>query len=41
MDIHSRNEYFRELQGRYFMAKLEKERFSILGEYYTHTHQNR
>ena len=41
MDMHSRNEYLKELQGRYFMATSRKEKSSILDEYCRNTHQNR
>jgi len=41
MDMHSRNEYLRELQERYFMTRSKKERSSMLDEYCTNTHQNR
>jgi DNA integrity scanning protein DisA with diadenylate cyclase activity len=41
MDMHSRNEYLKELQGRYFMATSRKEKSSILDEYCKNTHQNR
>lgn len=39
--MHSRNEYLKELQGRYFMAASRKEKSSILDEYCKNTHQNR
>ncbi len=41
MDMHSRNEYLKELQQRYLMAKSRKEKSSILDEYCRNTHQNR
>jgi len=41
MDMHSRNEYLKELQERYFMTRSKKERSSMLDEYCTNTHQNR
>ena len=39
--MHSRNEYLKELQGRYFMATSRKEKSSILDEYCKNTHQTR
>jgi len=39
--MHSRNQYLRELQQRYLMAKSRKEKSSILNEYCRNTHQNR
>ena len=39
--MHSRNEYLKELQQRYLMAKSRKEKSSILDEYCRNTHQNR
>ena len=39
--MHSRNEYLKELQGRYFMATSRKEKSSILDEYCKNTQQNR
>ncbi len=39
--MHSRNEYLKELQGRYLMANSRKEKSAILDEYCTNTHQNR
>jgi hypothetical protein len=39
--MHSRNEYLKELQERYFMTRSKKERSSMLDEYCTNTHQNR
>ncbi len=39
--MHSRNEYLKKLQGRYFMATSRKEKSSILDEYCKDTHQNR
>ena len=41
MDMHSRNEYLKELQQRYFMAGSRKEKSAILNEYCNNTHQNR
>jgi len=41
MDMHSRNEYLKELQQRYLMARSRKEKSSILDEYSRNTHQNR
>jgi len=41
MDMHSRNEYLKQLQQRYFMAGSRKEKSAILDEYCTNTHQNR
>jgi len=41
MDMHSRNEYLKELQQRYFNARSKKEKSSILDEYCRNTHQNR
>jgi len=41
MDMHSRNQYLKELQQKYFMSRLRKERSSILDEYCRNTHQNR
>ena len=41
MDMHSRNQYLKVLQERYFIAKSKKEKSSILNEYCTNTHQNR
>ncbi len=32
MDMRSRNEYLKELQGRYFMATSGKEKSSVLDE---------
>ena len=39
--MHSRNQYLRELQQRYLMAKSRKEKSSILDEYCRNTHHNR
>jgi len=39
--MHSRNQYLRELQQRYLMARSRKEKSSILDEYCRNTHQNR
>jgi len=41
MDMHSRNQYLKALQERYFMAKSRKEKSSILDEYCRNTHQDR
>ena len=41
MDMHSKNQYLKELQGRYFMSRSRKEKSSILDEYCRNTHQNR
>ncbi len=41
MDMHSRNEYLKELQQRYFQTRSKKEKSSILDEYCRNTHQNR
>lgn len=41
MDMHSRNQYLKELQQRYFMSRSRKEKSSILDEYCRNTHQNR
>jgi len=41
MDMHSRNEYLKELQERYFQARSKKEKSSILDEYCRNTRQNR
>ena len=41
MDMHSRNQYLKVLQERYFMAKTKKEKSSLLNEYCTNTRQNR
>ena len=41
MDMYSKNQYLKELQKRYFMAKSRKEKSSILDEYLRNTHQNR
>jgi len=41
MDMHSKNQYLKRLQERYFMTKSKKERSSILDEYCRNTHQNR
>ena len=39
--MHSRNEYLKELQQRYFHTRSKKEKSSILDEYLRNTHQNR
>jgi len=39
--MHSRNQYLKVLQEKYFMAKTKKEKSSILNEYCGNTHQNR
>jgi len=39
--MHSRNEYLKELQQRYFHTRSKKEKSSILDEYCRNTHQNR
>ena len=41
MDMHSKNQYLKELQKRYFQARSKKEKSSILDEYCQNTHQNR
>ena len=41
MDMHSKNQYLKRLQERYFMTRSKKERSSILDEYCRNTHQNR
>ncbi len=41
MDMHSRNEYLKELQERYFQTRSKKEKSSILDEYCRNTRQNR
>ena len=41
MDMHSRNQYLKTLQQRYFQAQSKKEKSSILNEYCRNTHQNR
>lgn len=41
MDMHSRNEYLKELQQRYFQTRSKKEKSSILDEYCRNTRQNR
>jgi len=41
MDMHSRNEYVKELQQRYFQTRSKKEKSSILDEYCRNTRQNR
>ena len=41
MDMHSRNEYLKELQQRYFQTLSKKERSAILDEYCRNTQQNR
>ncbi len=39
--MHSRNEYLKELQQRYFQTQSKKKKSSILDEYCRNTHQNR
>jgi len=39
--MHSKNQYLKELQKRYFQARSKKEESSILDEYCQNTHQNR
>ncbi|MEA1964877.1 MAG: hypothetical protein U9O41_07105, partial [Candidatus Aerophobetes bacterium] len=41
MDMNARNQYLKDLQKRYFMAKSRKEKSSILDEYCRNTHQDR
>ncbi len=41
MDMHSRKEYLKRLQQRYFQCQSKKEKTSILDEYCKNTHQNR
>jgi len=41
MDMHSRNQYLKRLQERYFQARSKKEKSSILDEYCRNTNQNR
>jgi len=41
MDMHSRNQYLKRLQERYFQARSKKEKSSILDEYCRNTGQNR
>jgi len=41
MDMHSRKEYLKRLQQRYFQCQSKKEKTSILNEYCKNTHQNR
>ena len=41
MDMHSRNQYLKVLQEKYFIAKSKKEKSSILNEYYQNTGQTR
>ena len=41
MDMHSKNQYLKELQKRYFQARSKKEKSSIIDEYCQNTHQNR
>ena len=41
MDMSARNQYLKVLQGKYFMAKVRKEKSAILDEYCSNTHQNR
>lgn len=39
--MHFRNEYLKELQGRYLMAKSRREKSAILDEHHGNTGQNR
>ena len=41
MDMHSRTQYLKRLQQRYFQRHSKKEKTSILNEYCKNTHQNR
>ena len=41
MDMHSKNQYLKELQQKYLMSRSRKEKSSILDEYCRNTHQNR
>jgi len=41
MDMHSKNQYLKELQKRYFQARSKKEKSSILDECCRNIHQNR
>jgi len=41
MDMHARNEYLKELQHRYLIARSRKEKSAILDEYCRNTHQHR
>jgi len=41
MNMEARNQYLKILQERYFMAKLKKDKSSILDEYCKNIHQNR
>ena len=41
MDMHSRKEYLKRLQQRYFQCHSKKEKTSILNEYCKNTRQNR
>ena len=41
MDMHSRNQYLKVLQEKYFIAKTKKEKSSILSEYCQNTGQTR
>ena len=41
MDMHSRNQYLKVLQERYFITKSKKEKSKILNEYCKNTGQNR
>jgi hypothetical protein len=41
MNMDARSQYLKVLQERYFMAKLKKEKSSILDEYCRNTHRNR
>jgi hypothetical protein len=41
MDTHSRDQYLKELQRRYFQSRSKKEKSSILDEFCKNTGQNR
>ena len=41
MNMHSRKEYLKRLQQRYFQCQSKKEKTSILNEDCKNTHQNR
>jgi len=41
MDMHSRTQYLKRLQQRYFQCHSKKEKTSILDEFCKNTHQNR
>ncbi len=41
MDMHSRTQYLKRMQQRYFQCRSKKEKTSILDEYCKNTHQNR